>query len=181
MTKKKARRKPKKQNQQYLPLNAAIGIVGVLLLGFIYSFSQNSSHRGIPIEVKFPKKDQPRKLAADVHNLNPVHDIKVEVLNGCGIKGIAAKTAEFLLYEHHVDVVRSDNADNHSYPNTLIILRNERLEAVELLRKSFGIAQNDDVMIQTKPDESLGVDVTIIVGKDIHTYANVFDFIASTK
>ena len=181
MAKKKARRKPKKQNQQYLPLNAAIGIVGVLLLGFIYSFSQNSSHRGIPIEVKFPKKDQPRKLAADVHNLNPVHDIKVEILNGCGIKGIAAKTAEFLLVEHQIDVVRADNADNHGYPNTLIKLRNESLEAIELLRKSFGIVQNDDVIIQTKPDESLGVDVTIILGKDIHTYANVFDFIASTK
>lgn len=181
MAKKKARRKPKKQNQQYLPLNAAIGIVGVLLLGFIYSFSQNSSHRGIPIKVKFPKKDQPRKLAAEVHNLNPVHDIKVEILNGCGIKGIAAKTAEFLLVEHQIDVVRADNADNHGYPNTLIILRNERLEAIELLRKSFGIVQNDDVIIQTKPDESLGVDVTIILGKDIQTYANVFDFIASTK
>ena len=181
MAKKKARRKPKKQNQQYLPLNAAIGIVGVLLLGFIYSFSQNSSHRGIPIEVNFPKKNQPRKLAADVHNLNPVHNIKVEVLNGCGIKGIAAKTAEFLLLEYQIDVIRSDNADNHSYPNTLIILRNEKLEAVELLRKPFGIAQNDETVIQTKPDESLGVDVTIILGKDIQTYSNVFDFIASTK
>ena len=91
------------------------------------------------------------------------------------------KTAEFLLLEHQVDVIRSDNADNHSYPNTLIILRNEKLEAIELLRKSFGIAQNDKTVIQTKPDESLGVDVTIILGKDIQTYSNVFDFIASTK
>ena len=40
MPRKQTLRKPKKQNQQYLTLNAAIGIVGVLLLGFIYSFSQ---------------------------------------------------------------------------------------------------------------------------------------------
>ena len=93
MPRKQTTRKPKKQNQQYLTLNAAIGIVGVLLLGFIYSFSQNSSHRGIPIDVKFPESDEPRRLAAEIHDLNPVQNIKVEVLNGCGIKGIAAKAA----------------------------------------------------------------------------------------
>ena len=181
MAKKRARRRPKKQNQQHLTLNTAIGIVGVLLLGFIYSFSQNSSHRGVPIEVKFPKNDEPRKLAAEVHDLNPVHNIKVEVLNGCGIKGIAAKTAKYLLLAHQVDVIKSDNADNHNYPNTLIISRNENIEAVELLRKSFGIAHNDLTAIQNKPDEDLGVDVTIILGKDIHTYTKVFDFISNAK
>ena len=71
MPRKKTPRRPKKQNQQYLTLNAAIGIVGVLLLGFIYSFSQNSLHRGIPIEVNFPKSDEPRRLAAEIHDLNP--------------------------------------------------------------------------------------------------------------
>ena len=131
MTNKKTRRRPKKQNQQDLTLNAAIGIVGILLLGFIYSFSQSSSNRGIPIEVNFPKNNEPRKLAADVHDLNPIQNIKVEVLNGCGIKGIAAKTAKFLLLEYQVDVVRADNADNHDYAHTLIILRNEKLEALE--------------------------------------------------
>jgi len=179
VTNKKTRRKPKKQNQQDLTLNAAIGIVGILLLGFIYSFSQNSSHKGVPIEVNFPKNNEPRKLAADVHDLNPIQNIKVEVLNGCGIKGIAAKTAKFLLLEHQVDVVRADNADNHDYAHTLIILRNEKLEALELLRKSFGISQNNQTVIKTKPDESLGVDVTIIIGKDINTYPNVFDFMTN--
>ena len=179
MTSKKVRRRPKKQNQQHLTLNAAISIVGVLLLGFIYSFSQNTSHRGVPIEVNFPESNEPRKLAADVHALNPIQNIKVEILNGCGIKGIASKTAEFLLLEHQVDVVRADNADNHNYPNTLIILRNERLEAIELLRKSFGISKGDQTVIQTEPDESLGEDVTIIIGKDIDSYSNIFDFMTS--
>ncbi len=179
MPKKQTFRRPKKQNQQYLTLNAAIGIVGVLLLGFIYSFSQNSSHPGIPIEVNFPKIDEPRRLAADIHDLNPVQDIKVEVLNGCGIKGVAAKAAEYLLLEHQIDVIRADNADNHNYQNTLLILRNENLDAIELIRKSFGIAQNNYTAVQTKPDESLGVDLTIIIGKDIHTYSSIFDFIAS--
>ena len=179
MPRKQTPRRPKKQNQQYLTLNAAIGIVGVLLLGFIYSFSQNSSHRGIPIEVKFPKSDEPRRLAAEIHDLNPVQNIKVEVLNGCGIKGIAAKAAEYLLLDHQIDVIRADNADNHNYQNTLLILRNENLDAIELVGRSFGIAKGNKTAIQTKPDESLGVDLTIIIGKDIHSYSNIFDFIAT--
>ncbi len=94
MPRKKTFRRQKKQNQPSLTLNAAIGIVGVLLLGFIYSFSQNSSHRGIPMEVNLPKNHEPKRLAAEIHDLNQVQDKKVEVLNGCGIKSIAAKTAE---------------------------------------------------------------------------------------
>ena len=37
-----------------LPLDIAIGIAGVLLIGFIYSLSQNTVHTGVPIKVKFP-------------------------------------------------------------------------------------------------------------------------------
>jgi hypothetical protein len=156
-----------KSHSQSLTLNAAIGIVGVLLLGFIYSFSRNVSQTGVPIEVTFPKViAQP--LAVDVYMSNPIQDIKVEVLNGCGIKGIAARTADFLR-ANHVDVVRSDNADNHAYPNTIIIGRNENMESLKVVAKSFGFALDDKTHILIDPDESLGVDVTVILGKDIYS------------
>ena len=83
------------------------------------------------------------------------------------------------MLEHQIDVVRADNADNHNYQNTLLILRNENLDAIELIGRSFGIAKGNKTAIQTKPDESLGVDLTIIIGKDIHTYSNIFDFLAT--
>jgi hypothetical protein len=157
----------KKSHSQSLTLNAAIGIVGVLLLGFIYSFSRNVSQTGVPIEVTFPKViAQP--LAVDVYMSNPIQDIKVEVLIGCGIKGIAARTADFLR-ANHVDVVRSDNADNHAYPNTIIIGRNENMESLKVVAKSFGFALDDKTHILIDPDESLGVDVTVILGKDIYS------------
>jgi len=161
--------RPKKNTQsQSLTLNAAIGIVGVLLLGFIYSFSRNVSHIGIPIEVTFPKIAV-QTLAVDVYMENTIQDIKVEVLNGCGIKGIAARTADFLR-ANHVDVVRSDNADNHNYPNTIIISRNENIESLKAVSRSFGIALDDKTHILIDPDESLGVDVTVILGKDIYDF-----------
>ena len=34
-------------------------------------------------------------LAKELYNAAPIKDVKVEILNGCGIKGIAAKTSEF--------------------------------------------------------------------------------------
>ena len=158
-----------------MTLNAAIGIVGVLLLGFIYSFSRNVTHSGVPIEVTFPKIEV-QSLAVDVYQANPIQNIKVEVLNGCGIKGIAARTADFLR-SHQVDVVRSDNADRYDYPNTVIISRNENVESLKAVSRSFGIAMNDETHILIVPDESLGVDVTVILGKDIYDFPELSSLI----
>ena len=162
-----------------MTLNAAIGIVGVLLLGFIYSFSRNVTHTGVPIEVTFPKID-PRSLAVEVYQKNPIQNIKVEVLNGCGLKGIAARTADFLR-ANHVDVVRSDNADHYDYPNTVIISRNENVESLKAVSRSFGVALDDKTHILTDPDESLGVDVTVILGKDITNFTAISDFISTVQ
>ena len=181
MARKKARRKSKNLNQQDLTLNTAMGIVGLLLLGFIYSFSQNTSHTAIPIEVNFPQEDIPRRLAADVYNENPIQNVKIEVLNGCGIKGIAAKTASFLRLEHQINVIRSDNADNHNYKNTIIITRKEELKIRKLLCKSFGIPLDNESVLRHEPDESVDIDATIIIGKDIHTYSEIFAYISSIK
>jgi len=158
-----------------MTLNAAIGIVGVLLLGFIYSFSRNVTHSGVPIEVTFPKIEV-QSLAVEVYQANPIQNIKVEVLNGCGIKGIAARTADFLR-THQVDVVRSDNADRYDYPNTVIISRNENVESLKAVSRSFGIAMNDETHILIVPDESLGVDVTVILGKDIYDFPKLSSLI----
>ena len=158
-----------------------MGIVGLLLLGFIYSFSQNASHAAIPIEVNFPEEDKPRMLAADVYNKNPIQNVKVEVLNGCGIKGIAANTASFLRKEHQINVVNEDNADNHNYTNTIIITRKEELKTRKLLCQSFGIPLDNETVLRHEPDESIDLDATIIIGKDIHTYSEIFAYISSIK
>ena len=73
MAKNRTRRNTKKLQQQDLTLNAAIGIVGVLLLGFIYSFSQNTSYTGVPIEVEFPDHKSAKKLAKDFYDENQIH------------------------------------------------------------------------------------------------------------
>jgi len=179
VARKKGLHRKKKSQSQSMTLNAAIGIVGVLLLGFIYSFSRNVTHTGIPIEVTFPKID-PRPLAIEVYQKNPIQNIKVEVLNGCGLKGIAARTADFLR-ANHIDVVRSDNADHYDYPNTVIISRNENVESLKAVSRSFGVTLDDKTHIMTDPDESLGVDVTVILGKDITNFTAISDFISTVQ
>ena len=115
MAKKPFRRKKNSHPHKNLPIDIAIGIVGVLLIGFIYSLSQNTVHTGVPIKVKFPEIDSPKMLAKELYNSDPIKNIKVEILNGCGIKGIAAKTSEFLRSKHRIDVIRSDNAEYNNF------------------------------------------------------------------
>ena len=82
------------KTSENLSLNIAISIAGIFLLGFIYSFSQNATKKGVPVKVTFPKTNiQP--LAIDIYENKPIKDIRVEILNGCGIKGLAAKTTDF--------------------------------------------------------------------------------------
>jgi len=79
-----------------IALNSAIAISGVILLGFLYSFSQNQLHDGIEIEPTFNYNTSQPILAKDIYIQNPVEDIKVEVLNGCGVPALALKTTEYL-------------------------------------------------------------------------------------
>ena len=77
-----------------IALNSAIAISGVILLGFLYSFSQNQLHDGIEIEPTVNYSSSQPILAKDIYIQNPVEDIKVEVLNGCGVSALALKTTE---------------------------------------------------------------------------------------
>ncbi len=106
-------------------INAGIAVMSVLLFAFIFSFSSRQSQSGVPIRaVTFPTTDEVTKLATEIYEANPILDIEVEILNGCGEPGIAARFSEFLR-DKRVDVVRSENADNFDYTKTVLIQRNE--------------------------------------------------------
>ncbi len=181
MGNKPFRRKKNSHPYKNLPLDIAIGVAGILLLGFIYSLSQNTMHTGVPIKVSFPDIDEPKMLAKELYSKDPIKDIKVEILNGCGIKGIAGKTSEYLRSKYRIDVVRSDNADRYDYSKTTIIGRNEDLNKILSVSEAFGLSINNTDHIQHVPDETLGVDVTIILGKDINSFQTISQYISKTK
>ena len=101
-------------------INSAIAILSLLLVAFIFSFSDRQTQSGVPIEVKFPTMDDTPKLATEIYEENPVMDIQIEILNGCGEPGIAAKFSD-LLRNIRVDVVRSENADHFDYDKTCLL------------------------------------------------------------
>ena len=87
--------------------------------------------------------------------------IQIEVLNGCGEKGVADLYANFLR-KNNYDVIDYKNADNFNYNSSKIIVHNNNL-AVENVADLFEIeSKNVDYLF----NENIFYDMTLIVGKD---------------
>ncbi len=157
-------------------VNSAIAILSLLLLAFIFSFSNRQIQTGVPIEITFPSLPDTPKLAIEIYEENPILDIEVEILNGCGVPGLAEKVSNFLRSQQ-MDVVRSDNADHYNYDQTILILRNENFEGLKKVSQSFGINEQDELRIKHIPDEKLSVDITVIIGSDFATIKPLVDYL----
>ncbi len=94
---------------------------------------------------------------------------KIEVLNGCGIKGIALKFTDFLR-RNGFDVIETGNytllgmrkSDYYfDVRETIVIDRSEKLSPARDVARILG---TDNIIKQISSD--LMVDVTVIIGKD---------------
>jgi hypothetical protein len=160
-------------------LNGLIGVLSIFLIAFIYSISQKSVRNGVPMNVTFPETSDQSLLAVDIYEENPVLDIEVEVLNGCGITGVAGEISEFLR-ERQFDVVRSENADHFQYTRTLIIQRNENVDGLAAVVKALNIKLDDRSRVLIQPDPASDVDVTLIIGSDYRSIQPIGDFLDSS-
>ena len=173
--KKKKSKKGSRRDLQGTIINSAIVVLSLLLVAFIFSFTTKQTHNGVPIEITFPDIPEPR-LAVEIYEKKPVMDIEVEILNGCGVVGLASKVSD-LLRDNNIDVVRSENADNFNYTQTMLILRNENLEELNYVAKSLGLNPAEDPRVIHQPDESLSVDLTLILGKDFSSIKSIQTYI----
>ena len=153
-------------------VNSGIAVMSLLLVAFIFSFSDRQTQTGVPIQVKFPTMPDTPKLATELYAADPVLDIKIEILNGCGTPGIAAKFSQFLR-EKRVDVVRSENADHFEYEKTILIQRTENVNGMQHVAEAlkFDIKNPDQVI--TSVDPNLDVDLTLIIGKDYNSISAI--------
>ncbi len=89
--------------------------------------------------------------------------IKVQILNGCGVSGIANEFAE-LLERKKYKVVDVGNAPNWDYEKTVIINR-ERKERkyIDKFQDLIGVSSEMVYRIQNDEVES---DITLIIGSD---------------
>ena len=153
-------------------VNSGIAVMSLLLVAFIFSFSDRQTQTGVPIQVKFPTMPDTPKLATELYAADPVLDIQIEILNGCGTPGIAAKFSQFLR-EKRVDVVRSENADHFEYEKTILIQRTENVDGMQRVAEAlkFDIKNPDQVI--TSVDPNLDVDLTLIIGKDYNSISAI--------
>lgn len=88
--------------------------------------------------------------------------IQVEVLNGCGVSGVAEKITDHLRL-NNIDVVSLGNYRSFEIENSIIIGRNEKTVNAQKVAAIVGLDKND-IIQQLNPDYLL--DVTFILGKD---------------
>ena len=140
--------------------------LSVLVLTFIWSFwNRHTNNRNVAEEMRYyaevPEEVTPETLIANKKYPN----VSVEILNGCGVSGIAAAFKD-IVHEKTFDVLNTENAAHFQYDHTLIIARTDKTDAAFKLADELGI-NRDRVSIEK--DASRAVDITMIIGHDYKT------------
>lgn len=93
-------------------------------------------------------------------------DIKVQVLNGCGVRGIAARVRG-VLRERGFDVMSFGNAGRQNYAKSQIIIRSLGAfgdQAADILAESLRISP--DQIIRMEDASLVDINVTLVIGSD---------------
>ena len=170
--------KKKSKSQTKFVYNISIAVLAIVVIGFIYSFAQKSWTGGVSLQNPQLSANQKAQLAIDLYEENPILDIKVEILNGCGEKGIAAKISDFLRTEH-IDVIRSENADNFDYKKTILIQRSYDFSNLKTVAKALNFDVNNEEQVITQPSSTADVDLTLIIGKNYRSVKPIKVYLAN--
>jgi hypothetical protein len=92
----------------------------------------------------------------------PLKAIQLDVLNGCGTKGVAARCMNYLR-GRGFDVVEMKNYKVSTIPRTLVVDRVGNRAAAREVASALGVAEKN-VIEQLNPDYF--VDVSVIIGGD---------------
>lgn len=143
---------PKQENNSLL-LNAAIGFLSVLLLILFVALAA----RLIYPRVESERVSQDSVLISNV--------IQLEVLNGCGVPGLATRFTSSLR-RYGFDVVETGNFDNFDMTETLIISRNGNMQNARRVASALGIPEE---RILREESSDFYLDATIVIGSDFQT------------
>lgn len=94
------------------------------------------------------------------------NNIRVEVLNGCGVNRLAVKVTN-VLRKQGFNVVKIGNTEAPTFAETVVIERNDESKRnAEYLAKQIGVKN-----VGSDIDPALYLEVTVVVGKD---YREIF-------
>lgn len=144
---------PAEDHQRHLFLNTAIGFLSVLLILLLIALGSRIIYPTIVAE------------RAEIDPVLVTNIIQLEVLNGCGIPGIATRYTD-RLREYGFDVVETGNFDHYNVNNSFVISRSGEMENARRVAKAIGIPE-DRILREQSNDFYL--DVTLIIGADFET------------
>jgi hypothetical protein len=136
-----------------LLLNVIIFVLLAIVIFLFYIFFSRLS--GTNVE---QKKNITQKFV-------PTEMIQVEVLNGCGVSGLADIFKDFLR-KKNIDVVSSGNYTNFDVEQTIIIDRIGNKKKAEFVAELLGVARS---RIITRINKDYFLDVSIVLGRDYLT------------
>jgi hypothetical protein len=136
--------------QEGFVLNAAIGFLSVLLFILIIALL----FRVVYPRIQSDRIEEDPILISDI--------IQLEVLNGCGVPGLATEFTS-VLRNYGFDVVESGNFDNFDMTETIIVSRNGNLGNANRIAQALGLPK-DRILIEKSTDFYL--DATLVIGSD---------------
>lgn len=139
-----------RSGQEGFLLQAAIGFLSVLLIVLLFALA---------LRVIYPRIESERSIDDPVL----ISDIiQLEVLNGCGVPGIANLFTS-TLREYGFDVVETGNFDNYDMTESIILSRNGNMENARKVAQALGIP-SERILIEQSPEFYL--DATLVIGSD---------------
>jgi hypothetical protein len=144
------------KNKQLSPKNLALNVVIALLAVFVffllYSFITNTI------------VNKPVEWTTDTPELGETSGeiIQLDVLNGCGVSGVAQDFTDYLR-KRNFDVVQSSNYKTFDVEQSLVIDRTGDLAAARKVAYALGIDERNIVQ-QINPDYYLNV--SVVIGRD---------------
>lgn len=142
-----------KKESNTFALNAVIGFLSLLLFLLIF---------GLFTRIVYPRiqnqraEEQPQ-LIGDI--------IQLEVLNGCGVSGLANQFTS-ALRKNGFDVVETGNFDNFDMQETIIISRTYNTDNAKRVAEALGI-EPKNIVVEASDDFYL--DATIVIGSDYNS------------
>jgi len=132
-----------------------IFLISSFILAAIIVFLSISLYSNFQIE--------PTKIQIE-YTVKPDSLIHIEVMNGCGVAGVADVFTNYLR-KSNFDVIQMGNYYSFDIEKTLVVDRTGNKKNAQLVAKSLGLSE-DVVISQTNKNYFL--DVSVIIGKDFN-------------
>jgi hypothetical protein len=141
----------KSLNPRHLLLNIAIAVLSIFVVYLVYSLVNNTI---IHKPVEWTTQSGGRTDQGDV--------IQLDVLNGCGVSGVAQKFTDYLR-KRNFDVVQSSNYRTFDVEKSLVIDRTGDVPTAKKVANALGIDEKN-ILQQINPDYYLHV--SVVIGRD---------------